>query len=191
VAVLRSRLLPVLLPALLIAAPLLADGTAPALALPNAPAAGVCDVSQNAMSMDPEELAALADVNAYRASYGESPLAPSQTLTRAAAWKSGSMAAGAPFGHDDSFRSWWQRLGDCGYPDDSYGAAENIAAGETTGGATVADWEKSPPHNENLLNPTYTAAGLKRVHSANPGDPYGWYWTLDFGGDLDAPLGSQ
>lgn len=150
------------------------------------PAAVNCDVDTTKLALDPQEQAALNQVNAYRAANGAPPLAVSLTLTRAALWKSASMAAGAPVGHDDASRSWSQRLNDCGYQAGT--AAENIAAGESTGAATVADWQSSPPHNENLLNPAYTAVGLKRARSQNPSDTYGWYWTMDFGGGMDVPL---
>lgn len=186
---LRSRYtLPLILPAVAIVIPALALHTAQPARARTADAAS-CGVDSSRLALDDQEQAALDDVNGYRAGHGAPPLTPSLTLTRAALWKSASMAAGAPFGHDDPARSWSQRMTDCGY-DDSM-AGENLAAGETTANAAVTDWENSPHHNENLLDPAFTAVGIKRVFSSNPGDRYGWYWTMDFGGSMDMPLGGQ
>jgi uncharacterized protein YkwD len=146
-----------------------------------------CDVDMSSLALDPEEQAALDETNAYRASYGLGPLQPSYALTISALWKSNDMASRGYFAHDDGFRSWMTRFGDCGYP--LHGSmAENIAAGNNTGDGTFWQWRNSPAHNENLLDPSMTAVGLKRVHSSNPDDPYGWYWSMDLGSSLDVDL---
>lgn len=147
-----------------------------------------CTVDPGQIAPDSEELALLDETNAYRASYGLPPLQLSYALTVAALWKSTDMATRDYFAHDDGFRTWAQRLVDCGYNLPNRIADENLAAGEATASGTFAQFEGSPAHNENLLDPRMTAVGIKRVHSANPADPYGWYWSMDFGSDMDADL---
>ncbi len=149
-----------------------------------------CAVDPGGIAPDPEELALLDDTNAYRASYGLPPLQLSYTLTVSALWKSSDMASRDYFAHDDGFRSWAQRLVDCGYDLTGRSADENLAAGEPTAGATLIQFQNSPEHNANLLDPRMTAVGIKRVHSSNPADPYGWYWSMDLGSSLDIDLNS-
>src|SRR5687768_437029 len=78
-----------------------------------------CDTSTAAM--DPEEIAALAAMNAERTREGLSALAVSPNLSRAAAWKSADPSARPPLSHTDSLgRSPIQqppgnRAIDCGY----------------------------------------------------------------------------
>jgi len=144
-----------------------------------------CDVDTHHLALDAEEQTALDGTNAYRAGHGLQPLRLSYTLTRAALWKSTDMVARHYAEHDDGFRTWMQRFNDCGY--DSAGAyvAENLAGGSAAGAATLKQWQGSALHDANLLNPTYTAVGIKRVQST---DAYGWYWSMDLGSDLDTDL---
>ncbi len=162
-------------------------GALPALAAAQAarPALASCDVDPSALAPDAEEQAALDLINAYREGQGLPPLALSWALQRAALWKSADMAGRRYAAHDDGFRGWQQRLVDCGY--DAYDAevAENLAGGTPAGAAIVWQWQGSPEHNENLLDPRMLVAGLKRVPSPDPADPYGWYWTLELGSDPD------
>src|SRR5579884_1589778 len=163
-----------------------APGLPSTLIVARAQTAPGCTVDASHLSPDAEEQALLAGANAYRASYGLPPLRLSWSLTVSALWKSTDMAANHYFAHDDATRSWEQRLADCGYTVQGAYMAENLAAGNAGGSATLAQWEASPPHNANLLNPHYTATGIKRVQS--PNDPYGWYWTMEFGSTLDHDL---
>lgn len=153
-----------------------------------------CDVDNGRLAMDAAELQALDETNQYRIANGLSPLQPDYLLTRMALWKSSelmtSISGGATPAHDDGFRSWDQRFLDCGYtsifPDTYYG--ENLGGGHDTGDATLIDFEHSPPHNDNLLNPHYTAVGIKRVAALDPNDNYHWYWAMEFGSVVDQDL---
>jgi uncharacterized protein YkwD len=139
-------------------------------------ATGGCDMGRTA-NPGAEEMAALDQINAFRAGHGLDPLMLSATLSRAATEKAASMAAGAPFGHDDPHRSWQQRLADCGYDINTY-VSENIAAGTETAAQTVQMWQDSAGHRENMLFPSARSAGIARVRGSAP---YGWYWTANFG----------
>jgi uncharacterized protein YkwD len=137
-------------------------------------AEGSCVASYSAAPAA-EEQAAVDAINALRAGNGLAPLAVSSTLTRAAAEKSAGMAAGAPFAHDDPYRTWQQRLADCGFDTRVY-VSENIAAGTETGVETVRMWQNSPGHLANMLYADVRSVGIARAR----GGAYGWYWTADF-----------
>ena len=135
--------------------------------------------------IDSEERALLTLINNYRADRGVSTLAMSETLNRAAGWKSQHMASNGYLAHDDIGigRTFFDRLRDCGY-DFNPSVAENIAAGNETAAATFAQWRKSAGHNANMLYPHYNAIGIGRAY--DDATPYGWYWTAEFGGVVDA-----
>lgn len=147
-----------------------------------------CDVDASRMALDPEEQAVVDQTNAYRASFGLPALQPSFELTQNALWKSGDMAAREYFAHDDGFRSWYQRFSDCGYDTAGAFVGENLAAGNASGAAALQQWQNSPPHNDNLLDPNFTAIGVKRVKTSDSANPYGWYWAMELGSSLDHDL---
>ena len=159
---------------------LLAPAPAPAHALTN------CTVDA---SIDSEEQEFLRLINEYRAQNGLQALALSDSLNRAAAWKSKHMADENYFAHDDTpiNRSWVQRLRDCDYTYNAW-LGENIAAGYSTANSVFNAWKNSPGHNANMLGSNYTAIGIGRAYRAS--STYGWYWTTDFGSYADGYSGS-
>lgn len=140
-------------------------------------AESTCAVPDGYAVLDDEEQAAVRAINELRAQAGLAPLAVSAALMRPARWKARFMSVTGTFAHDDPFRSWLQRLADCGYPAAAM-AAENLAAGTASGQATVQMWWDSPPHRANLLNPDARFIGIARAQGAAP---YGWYWAANFG----------
>lgn len=187
------RACPYVLPATMLLA-VLGAALGPAIAAPAAlgtasrTALANCDVDPTAFWPDDEEQTALALINAYRDGQGLPSLSLSTALQRAALWKSTDMASRRYAAHDDGFRGWQQRLADCGYDIYDADVAENLAGGSASGAEVVWQWQTSPEHNENLLDPWMTAAGIKRVHSPDPADAYGWYWTLELGSDAAGDL---
>ena len=135
--------------------------------------------------IDSEERAFLRLLNDYRAELGLSRLVMSETLNRAAAWKSQHMASNGYFSHDDMGlgRPFRDRLRDCGYDYNTW-MGENIAAGKGTAAETFAQWRESAGHNALMLNPDFNAIGIGRAY--DDATPYGWYWTAEFGGVVDA-----
>ena len=125
----------------------------------------------------------LALTNAHRASLGLGALAPSASLTDAAAWKAAHMAGYEYMTHDDPAppigRSWEQRIRDCGY--DS-GAGENIAYGYRTPQAVFEGWLNSSGHRRNIENPSYKVIGVGAAMNA-AGTPY---WAQVFGLRVEA-----
>ena len=136
--------------------------------------------------LNSEEQAFVTLINNYRTQNGLAPLQVSVTLTNAAKWMSGDMAASNYFSHTDSYgRDPVARMAAFGY---SYATwkGENIAAGNGTAADTFTQWKNSPEHNQNMLNPSYTVIGVGRVYWGF--STYKYYWTTDFGGYVDRVL---
>jgi uncharacterized protein YkwD len=136
-----------------------------------------------AQTLDAEEARFVQLINAYREQNGRAPLQVSVTLTNAAKWMSGDMAAKNYFSHTDSLgRNPFVRMKAFGYTY-ATAAGENIAAGNATAQATFEQWRTSSGHNQNMLSTSYTAIGIGRAHVASA--RYRYYWTTDFGGVVD------
>lgn len=131
--------------------------------------------------LDTQEKALCTAINAFRAEHGKPPLKVSVALTRAAEWMSHDMADHDNFDHVDSHgRDFDDRLAAYGYHHPT--KAENIAAGESSAAATLAQWKMSPPHRANMLRTKYKVIGVGRGRNVN--STFGWYWTADFGGTV-------
>ena len=131
--------------------------------------------------LDAEEKALCRAINKFRADNGRPPLKVSVALVRAAEWMSRDMAANDNFDHTDTRgRDVAARLAAFGYNKPTKG--ENIAGGEATAAATVAQWKRSPAHRANMLRSTFKVMGVGRAH--DPSSMLGWYWTADFGGTV-------
>ena len=136
-------------------------------------------------SLDSTELDLLGRVNEFRAARGLPTLAISDTLTAAAKWMSADMAVNDYFAHtSQDGRSPTQRMADAGYPAFATWTGEDLAAGYTSTADVLAGWIGSPAHYAVLVNPEYHAIGIGRGYAS--GSVYGWYWTADFGGVVDA-----
>jgi len=140
-------------------------------------------------SLDASEQDLVARINSFRASRGLPTLAVSDTLTTAAKWMSLDMGARNYFAHTSlDGRSPTQRMYDAGYPAFGTWTGEDLAAGYTTTADVLNGWINSPAHYAVLVNPQYHAIGVGRGYTT--GSTYGWYWTADFGGVVDAARGA-
>lgn len=129
-----------------------------------------------------EECAALRKINAYREKRGREPLAMSLALGAAAEHHSADMARRDYFAHDaPGGPSWDGNIRDHGYTGSPIG--ENIAAGMELAGAVVQAWKRSPGHRRTMLDGSFRAVGIGRSYDGRSG--YGWYWTADFGGEVE------
>src|SRR5438552_16607962 len=136
-------------------------------------------------SLDSAEQDLVARINAFRAARSLPTLAVSDTLTTAAKWMSLDMGARNYFAHTSlDGRSPTQRMSDAGYPAFGTWTGEDLAAGYTTTADVLNGWINSPAHYAVLVNPQYHAIGVGRGYTT--GSTYGWYWTADFGGVVDA-----
>ncbi len=147
----------------------------PTLTFTPAPTSGSgCDGGNTSI-----ESAVLSGVNYQREQAGVAPLQASSALFSAARGHSQDMATNNFFSHTGSNGSSpFDRISSAGF---SYSAAaENIYAGNgsyNSASSAVGWWMGSDGHRENMLNPTYTYAGVG--YWCNSNSEYGGYFTLD------------
>ena len=135
--------------------------------------------------LDGAEQDLVAQINTFRAARALPTLAVSDALTSAAKWMSADMSARNYFAHTSlDGRSPTQRMADAGYPAFGTWTGEDLAAGYTATADVLTGWINSPAHYAVLVNPQYHAIGVGRGYAT--GSTYGWYWTADFGGVVDA-----
>jgi len=104
------------------------------------------------------------------------PLAMEPALRCAARVHSKDMAVNNYFDHTNLMgESPWDRIDMAGYG--GFGSGENIAAGNGTAEATMAQWMDSPGHCSNIMNPDFNEIGVGYY----PGGQYGHMWTQTFG----------
>lgn len=124
-------------------------------------------------------------VNKKRENKGLKPLSLDTKLQNAAQAHSKDMAVNDFFSHTGSDGSTvGDRLRRVGY---SYSyAAENIAAGSSTARAVMRQWMNSSGHRANILSRNVTEIGIGYYFQANDGgnEPWGHYWTQNFGDPL-------
>ena len=139
--------------------------------------------------LDSEERAFLKLINDYRAANGVGTLQASIALTNSSRWMSNDMATKGYFGHTDSTgRDPFTRMRSFGYTYNTW-MGENLAAGYGDAASTFNQLKNSPSHNENMLNANFKVIGIGRI--VNPTAYYGYYWTTDFGGFVDAVIASS
>jgi uncharacterized protein YkwD len=143
--------------------------------------------------LDNEEAAFLTLINQYRAEHGVGPLEVSPSLQNSSKWMSTDMATKNYASHTDSLgRDPRQRIAAFHYTGGTWG--ENIAAGFPDAQNALHEWETACDadatgrctygHRNNMLNPRFKVIGIGRAFKA--GSRYmGWYWTTDFGGQLE------
>lgn len=76
-----------------------------------------------------------------------------------------------------------ERMIACGY-DYATAMGENLAAGYDSAAGALEGFKASSTHNEILLSPDFKVMGIAFVYES--GSDYGYYWTTDFGGHVDA-----
>ncbi len=118
---------------------------------------------------------ALADFNAYRASYGLQPLIYNHQLTAASLAHAHDLARRGIISHSGSDGSTHaDRVQRQGY---KYAiVAENIATGQQSWEEVFKAWQDSPGHNKNLLRPEVTEFGLALVYE--PKTKFLTYWAM-------------
>lgn len=154
----------------------------PAVARAGDPAGALdCSISRPNLLPSPEEMEVIVRTNAYRQAHGLAMLQWSRDLSRSAIHKAELMAATNNVDHNDSFRAWDQRFRDCGHTALDL-RAENLAAGQQTPLEAESDWQQSPHHNENLLNPGLRFIGAAVLHRpVTPQNSPSWpsFWVME------------
>ena len=119
--------------------------------------------------------AVLDEVNRVRQTLTLPTVSPDPRLGAAALYQAREMAGAGQLAHVGSGGETLQdRLRAAGYA--YVRVAVNIAAGQSTPAALVADWMESPRHRANLLDPQAAQIGVGYAY--RPDDPYRHYWTL-------------
>lgn len=127
-------------------------------------------------------------VNLERARYGLWPLQANSVLGAAARTHSQDMLERHYFAHDTPEGvTPAQRAQQAGYQ--AYGSgsdafvfvAENLAAGQPTPAAAVAEFMTSAPHCRGFLDPTLREIGTGYAYDANDSKLYDHYWTVKMG----------
>ena len=124
-------------------------------------------------------LAALDEVNGFRAANRKAPLTRNPLLDRAAQRHAQAMADRDFFSHTGADGSIiGQRVSDAGY--NWRLVAENIAAGMRDPKQVVKTWIDSPGHRQNMLLPGLIDAGLAHVRRDPDPGRLGFrdYWVL-------------
>lgn len=129
-------------------------------------------------------LALLAKINEHRQAIGLSTVEFSEALARAALWKAESvMSVMRPLtldDHDDGFRTWDQRILDCGYPP-SANFGEMLGDSFTESTDPLQSWQGSAVHSAILVNPVWRYIGIARVYAGMwEGQPL-YHWVVTFG----------
>lgn len=113
--------------------------------------------------------------NEYRQQNGSPALCMNQKLLTDAENFCQYMATTGDFSHySKNGATPASRLAAVGYQWYTYG--ENIAWGQTTPEQVMADWEASPGHHQNIVNPTFKEAGFAKC-----GSDYQPIWVAVFG----------
>jgi uncharacterized protein YkwD len=189
-----TRALPaVALAALVLAGAAAADGSNPsdpAASVQPAPASAAAPASHRIAAVPELERQVLIAINTVRRDRGLTALRLNAKLAAAARGHSRSMAEHGFFRHASYDGSaFWRRVKSV-YPSAAgryWGAGENIVwASPGLSAQTAVDmWLKSPPHRKNLLTPTWREIGIGGVHAqAAPGVYQGLDVTIvtaDFG----------
>ncbi len=118
---------------------------------------------------------AVADLNAYRAQFGLSPVTLNEKLNRASQVHAEDLAQAGIISHTGTDGSGH---GDRVLREDYVFtiAAENVATGQKSWDDVFVAWQKSPGHNENLLRDDVTEFGIALVYE--PTTAYSTYWAM-------------
>jgi len=132
----------------------------------------------------------LGEINALRRQQGLAPLRASKGLAAAAREQSMSMAENGFFGHESPGGSpFWKRV-ESMYPKPAAGSwsvGENLVwrSPRLSAERALQLWLDSPPHRQNLLEPTWREIGIAAVHAKGAPGVYGGQdvtiLTADFG----------
>ena len=135
---------------------------------------------------DPEELQFLEIINESQ-SNGLPTLILSDVLTEASERHSEDMGRYGFFAHETIANSYfpvdskaWERMALSSY--DAY-MAENLIAGYEKAEEVSEGWRTSPSYEANMINSYQCVIGIACIYV--PTSYYGWYWTTDFGCEVD------
>jgi uncharacterized protein YkwD len=133
-----------------------------------------------------EPAAAIAALNAYRASHGLAAVRLDPTLTAMAQRQADAMVAANEMSHNVA-GSFTARL--LATKLDTSRAAENLGGGYYSLDEALAGWRASPEHNANLLMPQATRFGI--AIAKDPRTQLRVYWAMELAAEPDKPRSSE
>ncbi len=129
----------------------------------------------------------LAAINAERARHGLPRLASDATLEQIADYHATRMIDGNFFAHVDPYDGSTVAVRAAKFDYDFLKIGENLAAGQESPSAVLADWLASPAHRANLLDPEFSAAGITVLD----GGRYLRYWAIVLSRPIGPPGGAE
>ena len=128
-----------------------------------------------------EEKELLEHINKERAKVGAEPLTFNATLQKVAFIRGSEVQDSFSHTRPDGsmYHTAFKEVGQ----EEKYYSAENLSAGREDPLEVCQGWMNSQGHKKNMLNPIYTAAGIKHVSSADNGSKYDDYWVIILQGD--------
>ncbi len=131
----------------------------------------------SALASGPGSERVLQLINQERANAGLAPLVADPSLGTAADSYARVLAITGCWAHTcGDVPDFTQRAANAGYGDWT-ALGENLAAGNGSAEAIVANWMQSPEHRANILNPSFTETGVATAQ----GGRMGGYWVQEFG----------
>lgn len=113
-------------------------------------------------------------LNQARIAQGTPPLVVNTALTQAAQRHSDDMAAQGTLSHTGSDGTqFWQRIADAGYGM-STGGENVLFRWDADGAGAFSQWQSSPGHNANMMNPDFFEVGVAYA----PASSGGFYFTM-------------
>jgi uncharacterized protein YkwD len=125
----------------------------------------------SAVRLDPSEIAKR--ISAYRETHNLTPVTIDPGLMQFAQAQANAMARADHLSHEVA-GSFSQRLDAANRRKAT--AVENVSAGYATADAVFGGWQRSPPHNANLLASHMHRMGIATADA--PGTRYKTYWAL-------------
>ena len=128
---------------------------------------------------------AVADLNAYRATYGLQPVTLHAKLNEASQIHASDLAVAGIISHEGTDGSTHgDRIHRVGY--NFTIAGENVATGQRSWDDVFKAWQDSPGHNENLLRPDVTEFGIALIYE--PSTTYSTYWAMLVAAPMDMSI---
>jgi Cysteine-rich secretory protein family len=143
-------------------------------------------VLRSLASVRVEPRAAVASLNAYRASKGLGPVRLDTSLTSMAQRQANAMVAANELSHDVA-GNFSSRLAVAGV--NAPRAAENVGGGYYSTAEALAGWRESPEHDANLLMPQATRFGIAIAKDART--QFRVYWAMELAADPEKPPARQ
>jgi uncharacterized protein YkwD len=166
-----SSLIPIRRHACAAGALLVALGLAGCGMLPSREPENVSSLPPSAVRLDPGDIAQ--KISAYRETHHLTPVAIDPGLMQFAQAQANAMASADHLSHEIA-GSFNERLNAANRRKAI--AVENVSAGYATADAVFGGWQRSPPHNANLLSNHMHRMGIAVADA--PGTRFKTYWAL-------------